>query len=161
MPVPPQGDARPLIVGYGNPMRSDDGLGLRAVQLLAADPRTKSAQVVWQYQLTPEMALDFSRASLVILIDVSVEQSAGEISIHRLEAAPEAEGSAWSHHVEPTQLVELARELYGPAPDVFVVSVGAASLEVGETLSPAVERALPGVVDAVAEIVEQPARDRG
>ena len=38
---------------------------------------------------------------------------------------------------------------------VFVVSVGAASLEVGDRLSPAVERALPAVVEAVVALVAE------
>ena len=52
-------------------------------------------------------------------------------------------------------LVALAIELWGAAPAVFEVGVGAASLELGDRLSPTVERALPGVVDAVAAIVAE------
>ena len=46
---------------------------------------------------------------------------------------------------------------------VFAVSVGVESLETGEQLSPAVEAALPGVVDAIAGLVStwraRPIRD--
>jgi Ni,Fe-hydrogenase maturation factor len=42
-----------------------------------------------------------------------------------------------------------------------VVSVGAASLEVGDELSPAVERALPAVVDTVVAIVAEHGRPSG
>jgi len=171
MPVPHDKGLRPrragrigatgsLIVGYGNPLRSDDGLGLQAARRLAADPRLAGAQVVWQYQLMPELAVDVSRATLVVLIDVTVEHEAGALSIRRLDVAAETGGSAWSHHLEPAQLVGLARELWGAAPDVFIVSVGAASLEVGEVLSEAVDRALPGLVEAVVEIVEKHGRRR-
>ena len=37
---------------------------------------------------------------------------------------------------------------------MFTVCVGAASMEVGDGLSPAVAAAIPGAVDAVAAIVE-------
>lgn len=148
------GGAGTLIVGYGNALRGDDALGLRAVELLADDPRLHGAQVMWRHQLTPELADDIRTASLVIFVDVSVEDEAGAVSVCTLDPAPGA-GSAWSHHLEPQTLVALARELYGAAPEVLVVSVGAGSLGVGDQLSPAVERALPAAVDAVVAIVSE------
>jgi Ni,Fe-hydrogenase maturation factor len=36
---------------------------------------------------------------------------------------------------------------------VFVVSVGVANLDTGEQLSPAVEQALPGLVETVVDLV--------
>ncbi|MGA3029669.1 MAG: hydrogenase maturation protease [Candidatus Limnocylindrales bacterium] len=141
-----------LIVGYGNALRGDDGMGWHAVQRLSEDRRLSGAQVLWRHQLTPELADDLSRASLAVLIDIDVELEAGAVSVRRLDSAPDT-GSAWSHHIEPASLVSLAHELYGATPAVFVVSVGAGSLEVGDRLSPAVERALPEVVDAVVAIV--------
>ena len=149
-----------LIVGYGNALRSDDGFGWHAAALLAQDPRLSGARVTWQHQLTPELAVDFSKASLVVLIDISVDGKAGDISVRRLDPSPVA-GSAWSHHTEPAALIALAGELWGATPTVFVVSVGAASLEVGDELSPAVERALPAVVDTVVAIVAEHGRPSG
>src|SRR5664279_3121016 len=141
-----------LIVGYGNTLRRDDGLGRRAAERVADDPRLRGARVLWQHQLTPELAVDFSNASLVVLIDVSEADEAGAISVRRVDPTSAA-GSAWTHHLEPAALVAMARDLWNASPAVFVVSVGAASLEVGDGLSSVVERALPAVVDAVAEIV--------
>ena len=60
---------------------------------------------------------------------------------------------ASSHHVDPGELLAVALELYGAAPTAFVVRVGAAHMEVGESLSPEVAAALPAAVDAVVEIV--------
>ena len=141
-----------LIIGYGNTLRRDDGLGRRAAERVADDPRLRGARVLWQHQLTPELAVDFSDASLVVLIDVSEADEAGAISVRRVDPTSAA-GSAWTHHLEPAALVAMARDLWNATPDVFVVSVGAASLEVGDGLSSVVEGALPAVVDAVAEIV--------
>ena len=49
----------------------------------------------------------------------------------------------------------LAVELYGRAPEVYTLGVGIASLEAGDRLSPAVESALPAIVEAVAALVAQ------
>ena len=59
-----------------------------------------------------------------------------------------------SHHVAPESLLAMASELYGSVPATWVIGVGAARLEVGDTLSAQVEAAIPAVVDAVAAIVE-------
>ncbi len=143
-----------LVVGYGNPLRSDDGLGWHAAAVLADDPRLSGAQVLWRHQLTPDLAADFSDASLVVLIDVNVTAEPGDVSVARLDPTA-ATASASSHHADPTELVALAQELWGASPEVFIVSAGAATLDVGETLSPVVRKALPAIVEAVVSIVAE------
>ena len=142
-----------LVVGYGNPLRSDDGLGWHAAERLARDPRLAGTDVRWQHQLTPELAYDFSRVRLVVLIDVSVEQAPGEISVRRLDDTSAKVEATSTHHTDPAALVALARDLWGAAPEVFIVGVGAESLEVGESLTPTVEAAIPGIADIVVRIV--------
>lgn len=141
-----------LVVGYGNPLRTDDGVGWHVADRLADDPRLDGAAVLRRHQLTPELALDVSAASLVVLVDASHGPAPGTFTVARAERAGDT-GTTWSHHLGPPSLIALAHELYGRAPDVFVVSCGVQSLEIGDTLSPVVEAALPAVVDAVAELV--------
>jgi hydrogenase maturation protease len=147
-----------LVIGYGNALRSDDSVGWHTAGLLADDPRFAGVEVVASHQLTPELALDMSRASLVILVDASAEGPPGAITVRPLkgEDASAACGGrgATSHHVGPGVLLAVARDLYGAVPDAFVVSVGTATMEVGEELSPQVAAALPAIADAVAELVE-------
>jgi hydrogenase maturation protease len=146
-----------LVVGYGNPLRTDDGVGWHVADRLALDPRLDGAlldgtTVLRLHQLTPELALDVSAASLVVLVDASHGPPAGTVAVAQVERAGDA-GTTWSHHLGPPSLIALAHELYGRAPDVFVVSCGVTSLEIGDTLSPEVEVALPNVVDAVVELI--------
>jgi hydrogenase maturation protease len=58
-----------LVVGYGNSLRGDDGVGWHAAGRLAADPRLAGARVLARHQLTPELAVDVAQASLVVLVD--------------------------------------------------------------------------------------------
>jgi Ni,Fe-hydrogenase maturation factor len=67
---------------------------------------------------------------------------------------------ASSHHVGPGELLAVAIELYGAAPAAFMVRVGVASIEVGESLSPEVAAALPSVVDAVVDLIAAHRRSR-
>jgi hydrogenase maturation protease len=141
-----------LVVGYGNVLRGDDAVGWHAVERLAADRRLDGARVVWQHQLTPELALDMAGASLVVLVDAESGMEPGAIAVRRLERSADG-GAAMSHHVAPESLLVLAWELYGSAPETWIVGVGVAQVEVGDELSPVVAAAIPEVVDAVAGIV--------
>jgi hydrogenase maturation protease len=142
-----------LVVGYGNSLCTDDGVGPVVAARLDGDPRLHGADVRSVHQLTPELALDASAASLLILIDAGAEEAPGQVSVRRLAPAADS-GTAWTHHLDPSGLVRLTRELWGVAPPVVVVSVGPASLEVGEQLSPMVAAAVERAADAVVQIVE-------
>ena len=143
---------RVVVVGYGNALRTDDGLGWYAADRLASDPRLTGATVLQRHQLMPELALDISAAALVVLVDASHTLSAGTVTVTPVERANDAT-TTWSHHLSPPSVVALAHELYGRAADVFLVSCGAQSFEMGDWLSPAVEAALPRVVDAVVGLI--------
>jgi hydrogenase maturation protease len=149
-----------LIVGYGNALRTDDGVGWHAAERLADDPRLDGVTVMGRHQLTPELALDVSRAAVVMFVDASHGPPAGTFTIEPMERTVRG-ATGWSHQFSPSSLVDLAGELYGRTPDVFLVSVGVESLAYGDRLSPVVEAALPGLVDAVAKLVADRAVQRG
>ena len=141
-----------LIVGYGNPLRGDDGIGWHAAGLLAGAPRLAGAKVLARHQLTPELAEDIGRASLVVLVDASADDDAGSVSVQRVETEPPA-ATTWSHHLDPAALAGLAEALYGATPPIFLVSVGASSFAAGDRLSTTLERTLPNIVEVVADVI--------
>jgi hydrogenase maturation protease len=141
-----------LVIGYGNSLCSDDGVGWAVARCLAGDPRLSGVDVRAEHQLTPELAIDASRVPLVILIDAAVDVDPGEVRVRTLDADLRS-ASAWTHHIGPEGLIALTRELWGRAPRVVVVSIGAASLELGDALTPVVDAAVPRAVDAVAALV--------
>lgn len=142
-----------LVIGYGNPLRTDDGVGWHVAERLADDPRLARATVIGCHQLTPELVLDLSRVALAVFVDASHGPPAGTFTIEPMERTGRG-ATGWSHKVIPSGLVDLAGELYGQVPAVFLVSVGVESLSFGDRLSPAVEAALPRLVDAVAKLAE-------
>ncbi len=146
-----------LVVGYGNALRGDDGVGWHAADRLAEDPRLTGAEVLARHQLTPELAQDVANASLVVLVDVHAGGAPGSVQVQRIIPRQDR-ATAWSHHLDPAGLAGLAGALYGAVPAIFLVSVGGVAFDDGERLSPAVRRALPGVVDAVALLVAEHAR---
>jgi hydrogenase maturation protease len=143
-----------MVVGYGNSLRSDDGVGPAVVARLAGDPRMAGVIIRSEHQLTPELAADASGASLLVLVDAGTDEAPGEVSVRRLEPSLDVSETAWTHHLDPSALVGLARELWGSAPPVVLVSIGPASLEVGEGLSEVVVPAVTRAADLVATVVE-------
>jgi hydrogenase maturation protease len=141
-----------LVVGYGNPLRSDDGVGWHAARLLAGDPRLAGARVMAQHQLLPELAVDVSRASLVVLVDAAADGDPGAVSVRRVQPR-RTKTATWSHHLDAESLAGLAKDLYGAVPPIVLVSVAAESFADGDGLSGALEQALPEVVEVVAEVV--------
>ena len=146
------------MIGYGNSLRRDDGLGWHVAERLADDPRLHGVTVLRCHQLTPELALDISSATLVVLVDASLGPPAGTFTVSHVERI-DGSATTWSHRLSPASLVSMAEELYGRAPDVFVISGGVQSLDVGDQLSPVVEASLPLVVDAVVGLVAGHAAD--
>jgi hydrogenase maturation protease len=154
-----------LVVGYGNPLRSDDGVGPAVAERLASDPRFAGADVRAEHQLTPEHALDASNSWLLVLIDAAEGVAAGEVVIRdlgptgsagddpALAGRAEEGGPPLTHHVDPSSLLGLAAELWGAAPRTLLVGIGPASLELGEELTSEVEAAVPRAIDAVADAI--------
>jgi hydrogenase maturation protease len=141
-----------LVVGYGNPLRSDDGIGWHAAGLLATDPRLAGARVLAHHQLVPELAADVSRASLVVLVDAAVEGHPGSLSVRPVRPRPPTP-TTWSHHLDPETLAGLAETLYGFTPPIVLVSVAAGSFAEGDGLSGTLTQVLPEVVEVIAGVV--------
>lgn len=141
-----------LIIGYGNPLRGDDGIGWHAARVL--ETRFPTAQVVLCHQLTPELAVQMSDAERVIFIDASAVGDVGTYEVQPI--LPIAEGTTLSHIVSPSTLLTLTQGLYGTLPETLLVSVPGASFDYSETLSPLVHHLLPLVVDEVCEWVARP-----
>jgi hydrogenase maturation protease len=143
---------QPLVIGYGNVLRRDDGIGPRVAADAAIDPRLVDASTLLVHQLVPELAFDLSAASIVVFVDARVGPAPGSLAVERVKARASA-SSPWSHHVDPGTLAAMAEQLYGRVPPVYLVTVGVASMELGDGLTPAVEACVPRAIDAVCALV--------
>jgi hydrogenase maturation protease len=142
----------PLVIGYGNPLRTDDGFGWQLARHLHGVLPEGVATVLAVHQLTPELAEPISAASYVLFVDVSEDGRAGEIVWRPLSAALDWP-STFSHEVQPQALVALAQTLYGRCPPAGLVSVGGADFAYGDELSAAVQAAMPTALRQVLEVV--------
>jgi hydrogenase maturation protease len=141
-----------LVLGYGNPLRGDDGVGWQAAILVARELE-ETVEVLARHQLTPELAETLSQMDRVIFIDAACEGTPGEVCCRQL-ACQWGGGQSFTHHVAPADLLATAQALYGHAPEGYLVTVNGASFGYTEALSPVVSAALPQVLAQVKEIVQ-------
>jgi len=124
--------ARTIIIGYGNPLREDDGMGWRAAELLEQKLPAGDAELIECHQLTPELAASIQGASMVLFLDAACDCAPGAVSLEPVRA----EGAVvWSHHLTPGQLLTLSNQLNGHIPTAFLIRGGVESMELREGLT--------------------------
>ena len=121
-----------LIIGLGNTVRSDDGIGIQACEAIDRLHWTGVATTT-SAQLFPEMALEMDGYATVIIIDASVE--VGDVALRKIE--PGDSGSvSLSHHMDPGGLVALQQLIGSRSADVYLCAIPGVEFGHGERLSP-------------------------
>jgi hydrogenase maturation protease len=143
---------RVLIIGYGNPLRADDGVGWHAARRLAELLQDEPIEILALHQLTPELAEPISRADLIIFIDASHEGQPGSWKCERLELDTTL-GNSLAHHLTPRSLLAYAQAIFKVSPATLVVSVAGESFAYCEQLTPRIETALRQVIEHVRELI--------
>ena len=157
-----------LVVGYGNTLRGDDGVGQHVAEELWGQrhcaPELAGADVTWAHQLTPEMAVDLSRPRFAVFVDAASDgRRAGSVTQELLTPPNPAAGApgkpgvavgCWQD-LAPADLLALAAELYGHAPPAVVLSVGVATTDLGASLSPPVADAVPRAAVAARQAIAE------
>ncbi|HEX5399030.1 MAG TPA: hydrogenase maturation protease [Verrucomicrobiae bacterium] len=137
-----------LIVGYGNTLRGDDGVGVRVAEavekLNLPGIRTLTCQ-----QLSPEHADPVSRAHTVIFVDAAVD-SPKEVLLRKLE--PGASSQLMAHAADPRTLLALARDVFGHAPDAWWLTIPATKLDFSEDLTPEAQRGFAQAVKTICAL---------
>ena len=142
--------ARILIIGYGNPLRSDDGIGWHAAEELTRWFTSPEVEVLIRYQLTPEVADVIHQCDAVIFIDAGRDGVPGEVMFERITA--KAERPSFSHELAPAAVLELCRQIYHRCPAAFMVSLCGECFEHGEGLSAKVAASLPHLTALVGQL---------
>ncbi len=145
---------RVLIIAYGNPLRSDDGVAWRAADAVEGKFPASELELTRVHQLAPELAETVSRFEAVIFVDAAEGKgNPGEVRCE--EVSPAAGEARFSHQLSPRAVLGLAKTLYGTSLNAFSVTLTGQSFEHGEALSPAVVAALPGLIERIVTLAQQ------
>jgi hydrogenase maturation protease len=138
--VPLPGQQQPIVViGYGNLLRGDDGVGQWVAQMIAAW-RLPDVAVYAVQQLTPELALPLATAQLAIFVDAHLDP-AGQAglaseSIAVQPVTPVSVATSLGHTSAPGTLLALVERVWGSYPRSWWITVPVASFAYGAPLSP-------------------------
>ena len=134
-----------LVIGYGNTLRRDDGVGPKVAEAVEALALPGVCALV-RPLLTPELAEAVSRAGVVIFVDAAVD-APREVQMRRL--APAVSSQIMAHAASPATLLALARDLFGRAPEAWWLTIPVEDLALGEELSPLAQRGFERAVEEI------------
>jgi len=157
-----------LVLGLGNPLQADDGVGCRVIEALEGHELPPGVEVMDAG--TPGVGLINlmeGRQRAIIIDAAEMGRQPGEVVRFRPEDVT-LTGSTERFSLHRTAVADalaLAHALNLPLPEIIVFGVQPGTVGWRDELSPEVAAAIPGLVDAILEEVqlqEEPmAKDKG
>ena len=135
-----------LVIGVGNTLRTDDGIGPRIVSSL---PPFHGVKTITVHQLTPELTDRLSRARRVLFVDADWE--GGKMRLERVAEERRPPG----HTFSPGGLLSLTHAVCGATPEGWLLAVPGYDFKLGEQLSEEAEAILPSATEAILDWVRE------
>ena len=112
-----------LVIGYGNPGRQDDGLGVMLVDELHSWTEKNQLDFVFtdsNYQLSLEDAATIADFDVVVFADAS-RADVSDFLLEKLEASPAAEFTM--HAVSPAFILYVCGQIFRRRPQAFLLHI--------------------------------------
>jgi hydrogenase maturation protease len=126
-----------VLVGYGNPLRRDDGAGPALARMVAAWGGLNDLRVITPHQLVPELAEDLAApgVSAVLFLDACAGDCYGGTLVTIFPVGCEASFAAFGHHFTPSDLLLYAEFLRGAPLPAWQLTIPGVDFGYGEGLS--------------------------
>lgn len=148
-----------LILACGNPSRGDDALGPLFMDRLAElqeqrGGHWRDVELLTDFQLQIEHAVDLEKRALVLFIDACVS-CLPPYQFTRLQ--PIRDASYTSHALSPAAVLHVYQQInHAPPPPAFQLAIRGESFELGEPLSTAAETNLAAALAFVDQLFTMP-----
>jgi hydrogenase maturation protease len=151
-----------LVIGLGNPILGDDGVGWRVVEEIARKTANRNDVEVDTVSLGGLSLMErLTGYERVILVDSlsSGEKPIGTVSLFLLTELPDLSSGHTTavHDTSLSNALKVGRSMDIPLPgdeNVHIVAIEAENVyDFSETLSPPVEAAVPHAVEAVLQLI--------
>lgn len=141
-----------LVLGIGNPSRGDDALGSLFIERLeiALEPELRAGHVelLTDFQLQVEHALDLVGRRRVVFVDASVKASP---PFEYKPVRAERDASHSSHAMTPAAVLHAFERVVGEPPPSWVLAIRGERFELGEPLSASAAEHLEFAIDFLVE----------
>ena len=146
-----------LIFGWGNPSRGDDALGPllldRIEALLPHHPEWGAVDLLTDFQLQVEHALDLDGRSRVLFVDASARPDQSPFRAGPLE--PARDSSFTTHALSPQGVMHVFETMRAaPPPPCWLLTIAGEAFDLGTPLGRAAAANLEAAVDWTAAWLE-------
>jgi hydrogenase maturation protease len=143
-----------LIFGYGNLSRGDDALGPLLLEIIQNRIEPGSVEILNDFQLQVEHALDLEDRNLVLFIDASVACK-GAFDFRELK--PAHDKSYTTHAMSPAAVLQVYQTIkHQNPPPCFLLSIQGEQFELGSALSPKARENLKRAGHYAEQLLKQP-----
>ena len=137
-----------LVLGYGNTLRSDDGVGPLVAETIAG-LQLPGVETLVAGLLTPELADPISRAGMVVFVDAAVD-APREAQLR--PCAPAESSQIMAHAADPKTMLALARDVFGHTPQAYLLTIPVENLAIGEQLTPFAREGMARAVELIRKL---------
>lgn len=148
-----------LIIGYGNTLRNDDGVGQIIAKRLE-ELRLNNIESIYQHQLTPELVERMKDFYKVVFIDASLDRAAPfhdqtEVNLINLPRFNIDNSQDYGHYCNPEHLLYLTELIYQKNPQSFLITIPVENLNLGEELSILAKKSMEKAIEIIKEIIRE------
>lgn len=139
-----------LVIGVGNELRRDDGLGAWLVERIAAC-RIPGVETRTVQQLMPELAAEIVRFDRVVFVDadrVHAEPTLMRVSAH-------SENARFGHAMTAGEVLGLAEMLGNHPPQAWLALIPGVDFGYGEGLSEPASRSARAFLSQIVELLSE------
>lgn len=140
-----------LVIGYGNELRGDDGVGQRVARAVE-EWRVPNLRSLAVHQLTPELAEELVDVDRVIFVDADADANKLEIRVSPIKPADFV--ATTGHTSAPQMLLAIAQALYNAVPQAWLVRIPAVNFELSNDLSPITSQGMEEALDEIDRLIK-------
>ena len=141
------------IVGVGNTLRSDDGVGIFICSELEKN-KLPGLSIITTHQLHIDLVEDLKEFDTIIVVDAGTNQE-NEVSFYPVNEQKSSIHS--SHNIDATLLYSLLQKLYHSNRSFFICAIQTQYFEFGEMLSPLAISNAEKAIHLLTEFIEKEA----
>jgi hydrogenase maturation protease len=144
-----------VLIGYGNPLRRDDGAGPALARLVEERCGRGELRVLTPHQLVPELAESLAEndVAAVLFLDACVSESERDKKVTVRPVGGAAPSPAFGHHFSPADLLVYTELLRGSPLPAWQVSIPGVDFGFGEGLSNQAEKNLAAAYEMLENIL--------
>ncbi len=131
-----------FVVGIGNPLRCDDGLGSLIAGVISKR-KIPGVKVITSLQLNLELLEEAVGYLKILIIDASVT---GEGIVFKKIQSPGNALQSSSHHLSPELFLAMGKELYDKDLSLYLCSIRGQNFDLGDTFSSQVMESFPHAI---------------